>query len=148
MRPFEIKHCLGENTVSRLLKNREKYSITSSSAVTKLVYATCRPFYPVELVLKHLADGILDRHIPVDQALLKALVHEFWVVGFKGHWGCKYRKMKGKSGSVDKSKLVGEIEEINAVICQYALEDLHNADETGLLLQTMSQWTLDIGIQD
>ncbi|KAI8595054.1 hypothetical protein EDD21DRAFT_409378 [Dissophora ornata] len=33
-----------------------------------------------ELVLKHLADGILDRHIPVDQALLKALVHELYTL--------------------------------------------------------------------
>jgi hypothetical protein len=62
---------------------------------------------------------------------------------YKVAWGVGYHKMQGEAGSVDLEAIWPRIEEIAAIIDTYDLDDVYNADETGLFLQTMPDWTLD-----
>jgi hypothetical protein len=65
-----------------------------------------------------------------------------WVYNFRRHWKIDYQYLRGEAGSVDMERIAGRIEEIKAIISDYPLEDVYNADETGLFLQTLSRWTL------
>ena len=52
-------------------------------------------------------------------------------------------KLQGEADSVVWSDIKDEVEQLKTTITAYKLEDIYNADETGLFLQTPSDWTID-----
>ena len=64
--------------------------------------------------------------------------------GFKEFWGYKLHELKGEASSVDWDAIRDDVKRINDILTEYDLNDVYNADETGLFLQSTSNWTLDL----
>jgi hypothetical protein len=166
MTDFELANGLARQTVSRLFK-KESVMAQMPQASVFVRYNTrhdVRPFYPLEVVLVRLVREFRNRHIPVGQQLLRTMAQEVyallssrvgqlsfeepafsrsWMNSFKKAWGLNYHEMRGEAGSVVLATIAPQIEVISSVIATYSLENVYNADETGLFLQTMPNWTLD-----
>lgn len=164
MESFEKTQGWQTHTIRRLLKCREELETARPPFVNSMSRLIRRPLYALEVVLVEVIKDVRDRRLPVDAILLRALAHdtyttlhnrmggmpfprpEFgktWVELFKAAWGLDYYKMTGEAGSVDLQAIAKDIDRLIAIIAEYALEDVYNADETGLFLQTLSPWTLD-----
>lgn len=123
-----------------------------------------RKFYPVEALLKMEVDFLRSRKVTIDEWLLRLLGAAFydhltrkvgpmsfakpkfskgWVASFMKFWGLKRYHLKGEADGVDWKTIKEEVEKIEKTIAGYRLEDVYNADETGLFLQTPSAWTVD-----
>jgi hypothetical protein len=162
--PFEKKHGWPAHTVRRLLESREKLEEENSGLPQQWSRIVKRPLFVLEVVLVEVLKDVRSRRIPVDAILLRALAHDTYTVLqnrmgvmpfprpefgkswrelFKDAWGIQYFKMDGEADSVDLQLIQPAIAELISIIAEYPLEDVYNADETGLFLQAMAPWTLD-----
>lgn len=125
-----------------------------------------RPHYPIEVVLIHIIKELRDKRLPINQSLIRVMaghVYELlssrvngrldfnkpsfgsgWLAGFRKYWGITHHKMKGEAGSVIFQSIEKEIDNLKDALAGYDLCNIYNADETGLFLQTLSSWTLDL----
>jgi len=164
MREYERKYNFPERYIARLLANKDRLEQMPTQALGKRFNVGSRPFYPVEVVLVKMIDEIRAGRTTMDQRLLQIMAHEVytlllsrmgpltfsrpsfsagWVHGFKKYWKIDFHQLKGQAGEVDMNKIAGQVEEIKNIIAEYSVEDVYNADETGLYLQTLSNWTLN-----
>jgi hypothetical protein len=67
---------------------------------------------------------------------------EGWLGRFKYRHGIKQYKQSGEVGSVSIEKAQPRLEEIQALVDQYATRDIYNADETGLFWLRVPDTTL------
>ncbi len=161
---FEKKQNWTPHTVRRLLELRDKLEGVESGVPFAWSRIVKRPLFVLEVVLVEVIKDVRSRRLPVDAILLRALAHDTytvlesrmgvmpfprpdfgksWMTLFKTAWGLNYYKLEGEAGSVDIQLIAKDIERLISIIAEYPLEDVYNADETGLFLQTMSPWTLD-----
>jgi len=164
MREYEKKHSFPKRYISRLLENKDKLQHMPTQTLAKRFNVGTRPFFPVEVVLVRMIDEIRRTRSMIDQRLLQIMAHEVytlllsqkgpltfkrpsfcvgWVNSFRKYWNIDLYHLKGEAGSVDMDKIAGPVDEIKNVIAGYPLDDVYNADETGLYLQTLSEWTLN-----
>lgn len=164
MREYEKRNNFPHRYIARLLANKEKLEHMPSQTLAKRFNVGTRPFYPVEIVLVRMIDEIRAGRTTIDQRLIQIMAHEVytlllsqvgplkfnrpsfssgWVYSFRKYWKIEFHQLKGQAGSVDMEKIAGEVEAIKDVVAGYSLDDVYNADETGLFLQTMSNWTLN-----
>lgn len=66
-----------------------------------------------------------------------------WARKLMRFWGYERVKLQGEADSVNWSEIKEEVERLQKLISNYNLSDVYNADETGLFLQTASDWTVD-----
>jgi hypothetical protein len=164
MRVYEKQHNFPVKYIARLLAIRDKLEHMPTQSLAKRLNVGTRPFYPVEVVLVKMIDEIRSGHTTIDQRLLQIMAHEVytlllsrmgpltfnrpsfstgWAYSFRKYWKIDFHQLKGQAGSVDMVKIAGKVEEIKDVIAGYPINDVYNADETGLFLQTLSNWTLN-----
>lgn len=58
-----------------------------------------------------------------------------WLDKFKSRHGIVFRKLCGESGAVDQGVCDEWIEKLTSLIKTYKLEDIYNADETGMFFE-------------
>lgn len=167
MTDFENAHGLPRQYIKRHVLKKSKLERMPAESAARRFYARedVRPFYPVEVVLKHAINVIRGQHLlPVDQTIAQVMAHEIynlltarigpltfkepcftndWMANFKDVWGYQNYEMKGEAASVDMEKITVDIEQIKPTLEKFALDDIYNCDETGLFLQTTSNWTMD-----
>jgi hypothetical protein len=162
-RAYERRNRFSKKYIVRLLAAKEKLELMPDQTLSKRFNMGTRPFYPVEVLLVKMISDIRSKHITIDQRFLQLMAHEIytlllsqvgtlqfdrpsfsvgWVYNFRRYWKIDYRQLKGEAGSVNMEQIAGRVEEIKNIIADYRLEDVYNADETGLFLQTLSKWTL------
>jgi len=164
---YERHHGWSPHTIDRLMKDKERLEAIRPNQANRCRIDK-RPYHAVEAVLIDMVDDIRSRQLSVDTVLLRALAHDVytilwnrmgfmpfprpdfgssWVEGFKKAWGLDYHRMQGEAGSVDMDVIAAGVDRVKAIAAEYSLDDIYNADETGLFLQTMSPWTLDFDRQ-
>ncbi|KAG0202116.1 hypothetical protein BGX31_003666 [Mortierella sp. GBA43] len=157
-RTYEKTRRWPEKYIARLLAAKDKLELMPTQTLSKRFNVGTRPFYPVEILLVKMINDIRDKHITIDQRFLQLMAHEIytlllsqigtllfdrpsfsvgWVYNFRRYWKIDYQQLKGEAGSVNMEKIAGRVEEIKNIITNYRLEDVYNADETGLFLQTL-----------
>jgi len=162
---FEEAHGLGRGTLAYLLKIADQIQMVPNASQDRVnARAEVRPFYPVEIVVVKLIDFLRDQNVSVDVWLLRLLamiVYEYlvtkfgdmtferpkfsrgWARKFMRFWGFSRHKLQGEAAAVNWSEIKEEVERLQRLISTYSLRDVYNADETGLFLQTASDWTID-----
>ena len=65
-----------------------------------------------------------------------------WVDKFRKRFSIKSMLLHGESGAIDIAAEVKAREELKIITCNYAREDIYNADETGLYFRMMPSRTL------
>lgn len=66
-----------------------------------------------------------------------------WAANFMHIWGFSHTKLQGEADSVPLLAIKVEVEVLQQMISRYNLDDVYNTDESGLFLQTSSEWTID-----
>lgn len=163
---FEDMNDLGRGALGYLLKTSELTNMVPElSQGRKYAREEVRPFYPVEKIVVRLVEFLREQKVTVDVWLLRLLamvVYEHllakfgemtfekpmfsngWATNFMRFWGFGRHKLQGEAGAVNWSDIKEEVERLQHVISKYNMRDVYNADETGLFLQTASDWTIDI----
>jgi len=65
-----------------------------------------------------------------------------WLAGFKSRFGLKSYRLHGEAASAPLEDLNANRQKLQAILASYALEDIFNADETGLFFRMLPNQTL------
>ena len=152
------------STISGILRNKEKFlqlhADAKSSDLKKTRIQMAR-FYSLEEILYKWFEGLRSQNIPVSQDLLKAKAVELynkaieqgaqfpnfeasngWLEKFQNQYDIRCKTITGESESACLNQVENGRKELQQVIATFNIDDVYNADETGLFFRLGPNKTL------
>ncbi|CAG8475386.1 4743_t:CDS:2, partial [Acaulospora morrowiae] len=151
-------------TISGILRNKEKflqlYADAKSSDLKKTRIQMAR-FYSLEETLYKWFESLRSQNIPVSQDLLKIKAVELynkaieqgtqfsnfkasnrWLEKFQNRYNIHCKIITGESESICLNQVENERKELQQIIATFNIDDVYNADETGLFFHLGPNKTL------
>lgn len=153
---------MDRTTVSKILKKRDIFLVIEENSI----YATFKRSRQVKVpqvneALKIWVGQALSSHMFISDTILKEKAIFFahnlgvpentltfsngWITRFKKRNGLRRRKLHGESSSAPLETLPQERKKLQQILRRYSLDDVYNADETGLFFRMTPNETLAHG---
>jgi hypothetical protein len=150
---------MDRTTVFKILKKRDIFLAIEDNSIYASFKCSCQVKVPqVNEVLKIWVGQALSNRMFISNAILKEKAIFFahnlgvpentltfssgWITRFKKRNGLRRYKLHGESASVSLETLSQEREKLQRTLRRYNLDDIYNADETGLFFRMTPNETL------
>ncbi|CAG8804222.1 1741_t:CDS:2, partial [Gigaspora rosea] len=150
---------LDRTTVSKILKKKDQYLHIEENAATLNRYKNRGPKYPlIEKAMNIWVSQVSAAGLVLTDELVKTKGREFgrllgisedelkfsngWITNYKKRNSLRRYKLHGEAASAPLESLPNERIKLQNLLSQYELEDVYNADETGLFYRMLPNQTL------
>ena len=162
-----IKYGCGRSTVTKVLREKEKWLEEGREGVGLTVQKRREAHWErMEQALIVWVNQASSRNMIINDEIIRTKAKDFaaaiynpddplsdfsasdgWLYGFKSRHGLKSYRLHGEAASAPVENLEASRSKLREILAPYALENIFNADETGLFFRMLPNQTLATSVR-